>query len=85
MLNRPCTIYNEAIDRLPEVPVEETMDDILTLEEIQKAIHLSSSGKAQISFQLKSAKAWPSANAKETAKPMSTTEEFPCYPSQVRS
>ena len=46
VLNRPSTINNEAIDRLPQVPVEETMDAILTLEEIQKAVQLLSSGKA---------------------------------------
>ena len=46
ILNRPSTINEEAIDRLPQVPVEETMDTIPSLEEIQKAVHLLSSGKA---------------------------------------
>ena len=40
VLNRPSSINDEAIDMLPQVPVEETMDAIPTLEEIQKAVHL---------------------------------------------
>lgn len=46
VLNRPSTINDEAIDKLPQVPVEETMDAVPTLEEIQKAVRLLSSGKA---------------------------------------
>ena len=46
VLNRPSVINDEAIDRLPQVPVDETMDAIPTLDEIQKAVHLLSSGKA---------------------------------------
>ncbi|CAI9734648.1 Hypothetical predicted protein [Octopus vulgaris] len=46
VLNRPSTINGEAIDRLPQVPVEESMDVEPTLEEIQKACRLLSSGKA---------------------------------------
>ena len=46
VLNRPSIINDEAIDMLPQVPVDETMDAIPTLEEIQKAVHLLSSGKA---------------------------------------
>ena len=49
VLNRPSTINDEAIDRLPQVPVEETMDAISTLEEVQKAVRLLSSGKAPVS------------------------------------
>ena len=40
VLNRPSVNNDEAIDMLPQVPVEETMDAIPTLEEIQKAVHL---------------------------------------------
>ena len=46
VLNRPSTINDDAIDRLPQVPVEETMDALPTLNEIQKAVRLLSSGKA---------------------------------------
>ncbi|CAI9716503.1 Hypothetical predicted protein [Octopus vulgaris] len=46
ILNRPSTSNAEAIDRLPQVPVEESMDVEPTLEEIQKVCHLLSSGKA---------------------------------------
>ncbi|XP_029648578.1 uncharacterized protein LOC115222490 [Octopus sinensis] len=46
VLNRPSTINGEAIDRLPQVPVEESMDVEPTLEEIQKACRLLSSSKA---------------------------------------
>ncbi|XP_063970828.1 uncharacterized protein LOC135157816 [Lytechinus pictus] len=42
----PSVVKNEAIDRLPQVPVDETMDTIPTLEETRKAIHSLSSGKA---------------------------------------
>ncbi|XP_029654499.1 uncharacterized protein LOC115227909 [Octopus sinensis] len=45
VLNRSSTINGEAIDKLPQVPVEESMDVAPTLEEIQKACRLLSSGK----------------------------------------
>ena len=34
VLNRPSTINDEAIDRLPQVPVSETLDAMPTFEEI---------------------------------------------------
>ena len=46
VLNRPSSINNEAIERLPQVPINESMDNVPTLEEIQKAIRQLSSGKA---------------------------------------
>jgi len=46
VLNRPSTINNEAIDRLPQVPIDESLDATPTPEEIQKAIRLLSTGKA---------------------------------------
>ena len=46
VLNRPSSINNEAINRLPHVPIIEALDDPPTLLETQKAIRLLSSGKA---------------------------------------
>lgn len=46
VLNRPSTINDEAIDRLPQITVNEEMDELPTLEEIEKAIRLLSTGKA---------------------------------------
>ena len=46
VLNRPSSINNEAINRLPQVPINEALDDPPTLLETQKAIRLLSSGKA---------------------------------------
>ena len=46
VLNRPSSINNEAISRLPQVPINEALDDPPTLLETQKAIRLLSSGKA---------------------------------------
>lgn len=46
VLNRPSSINDEAIDRLPQVPINEALDDPPTLLETQKAIRLLSSGKA---------------------------------------
>lgn len=46
ILNRPSTINEDAINRLPQVPVEETMDALPTSVEIHKAVRLLSSGKA---------------------------------------
>ncbi|XP_069977706.1 uncharacterized protein [Penaeus vannamei] len=46
VLNRPSTINDEPIDRLPQVPVGKTMDAVPTLEKIQKAVRLLFSGKA---------------------------------------
>ena len=44
VLNRPSTINNEAINRLPQV--NESLDAMPTFDEILKAIRLLSSGKA---------------------------------------
>ncbi len=46
VLNRPSFINNEAIDRLPQIPIQETLDTLPTMTEIQKAIGALSSGKA---------------------------------------
>ena len=46
VLNRPSEINDEAIDRLPQIPVNDSMDDLPTIEEIEKATRLLSSGKA---------------------------------------
>ena len=46
ILNHPSTINDEAIDWLPQVPFDEMLDAVPTFEEIQKAIHLLTSGKA---------------------------------------
>ena len=46
VLNRPFVINNEAIKRLPQVPVNETMNAMPTFDEIQKATRQLSSGKA---------------------------------------
>lgn len=46
VLNRPSTINAEAINRLPQEPINEAPDDPPTLLETQKAIRLLSSGKA---------------------------------------
>ena len=46
VLNRPSSINDEAIQRLPQVPTDTTMDEIPSQEEIKKAINLLSSGKA---------------------------------------
>ena len=46
VLNRPSAINDEAINRLPQVPTNEALDDPPTLSESQKAIHLLSDGKA---------------------------------------
>ena len=46
VLNHPSTINDEAIARLPQVPINEALDDPPTLLETQKAIRLLASGKA---------------------------------------
>ena len=46
VLNRPSAINNAAIDRLPQVPTDETMDALPTLEETQISIRQLTSGKA---------------------------------------
>ena len=46
VLNRPSSNNNEAINRLPQVPINEALDNPPTLLETQKAIRLLSSGKA---------------------------------------
>ena len=44
VLNRPSTINEEAINRLPQVPVDESLADPPTEEEVSKAIKRLSSG-----------------------------------------
>ncbi|XP_062606582.1 uncharacterized protein LOC134268358 [Saccostrea cucullata] len=46
VLNRPSTINDEVINRLPRVPINQSLDAVPMLEEIQKAISLLSTGKA---------------------------------------
>ena len=46
VLNRPSIINDEAINRLPQVPTNESLDDPPTLVETKKAITQLSSGKA---------------------------------------
>ncbi|KAL8595937.1 hypothetical protein ACOMHN_018249 [Nucella lapillus] len=46
VLNCPSTINNQAIDRLPQVPVNEALDAPPSLEETRKSIHPLSSGNA---------------------------------------
>ena len=46
VLNRPSTIKDEAIDRLPQITVNQEMDELPTREEIERAIRLFSTGKA---------------------------------------
>ena len=46
VLNCPSSINNEAINRLPQGPIIEALDDPPTLLETQKSIRLLSSGKA---------------------------------------
>ena len=46
VLNRPSVINDEAINRLPQVPINQSLDAVPTLDEIQKAINLLSTGKA---------------------------------------
>lgn len=46
VLSRPSTINDEAINRLPQFPINHSLDAVPTLEEIQKAISLLSTGKA---------------------------------------
>ena len=46
ILNCPFTINNEAINWLPQVSFDEMLDAVPTFEEIWKAIHLLTSGKA---------------------------------------
>ncbi len=46
VLNRPSTINDEAIHRLPQVPVNDTMNAIPIFDEIQKATRQLSSGRA---------------------------------------
>ena len=46
VLNRQSEINNDAIDRLPQIPVDTSMNDPPTLHETEKAIHILSGGKA---------------------------------------
>ena len=46
VLNRPCTINEEAIDRLPQVELNTSLSDPPTLKETAEAISLLSNGKA---------------------------------------
>ena len=43
--NRPSTINDEVIDRVPQVPFDETLDSVPTFEETRKAIRELNSGK----------------------------------------
>jgi len=46
VLNRPASINNEAINRLPQVEISHELDNIPSMQEVSKAIKQISSGKA---------------------------------------
>ena len=46
VLNRPSTINEEAIARLPQVPIKHSLADVPTVAEVEKAVKRLSSGKA---------------------------------------
>ncbi|XP_013793965.1 uncharacterized protein LOC106478008, partial [Limulus polyphemus] len=46
VLNRPSIINDEAIDRLPQIDINENLARPITEEEVKGAIHRTSSGKA---------------------------------------
>ena len=46
VLNRPSTINDEATGRLPQIPIDETLEAVPSLEETLKGIRQLSSGKA---------------------------------------
>ena len=46
VLNRPSTINEEAIARLPHVPIKHSLADVPTVAEVEKAVKRLSSGKA---------------------------------------
>ena len=46
VLNRPSSINNEAISRLPQVDINQELDDVPSVEELGKAVMQMSSGKA---------------------------------------
>ena len=46
VLNRPSNINKEAINRLPQIPIEDSLADPPTEAEVEKAIKRLSSGKA---------------------------------------
>ena len=51
VLNRPSSINDEAINRLPQVECNPLLDELPTVSETVKAIKLLSSGKAQDQMQ----------------------------------
>ena len=46
VLNRPASINDDAINRLPQVEINHELDNIPSMEEVSKAIKQMSSGKA---------------------------------------
>jgi len=46
VLNRPSSINDEAIDRLPQIPLSEALDEVPTLDGTRKAILRLANGKA---------------------------------------
>ena len=46
MLNRPSSISEDAIDRLPQIECNVLLDDFPAVMETRKAVHQLSSGKA---------------------------------------
>ena len=45
-MNRPSTVNDEALDRIPQAKINEALADLSQLAEIEKAISSLSSGKA---------------------------------------
>ena len=100
VLNCPSSINNEAINCLPQVPINEALDDPPTLLETQKAIRLLSSGKAPgsdsipaevykeggsaLTEKLQMLLSYTCTSEKEIIRSATTTEVYPCSPLQAR-
>ena len=56
VFNRPSSINDEAINRLPQVECNPLLDELPTVSETVKAIKLLSSGKAQMQYLQRSTK-----------------------------
>ena len=93
VLSRPYAINDDAIDRLLQAPFGGTLDAVPTFEEIGKAIHLVTCGKAHGADSI-FAEVYKEAGTAlteklhqlfwETTRPVTSIVKFPCCPSQAR-
>ena len=84
VLNRPSSINEDAIDRLPQIECNVLLDEFPTVTETRKAVQQLSSGKAPGADAIPaSLQGWGATHGRETDRVVSLYVEKGGYPTRI--